>query len=77
MSTRPPARTPLRTAHYEYCWDVARGTPFDFYPTIKDALANKPAGIGDPHGHLLAQLRWDDDGSLCGRARTVKFKAEP
>lgn len=72
MSTR---RDP-RTAHYEYCWDVARGTPFRMYPTIKDALAAKPAGISDPHGLLLAQLVWDDDGTFAGRARPVKFRPD-
>lgn len=72
MSARPDPQR--RTAHYEYAWDAPRGR---FYPTIRDALQDKPAGISDPHGHLLAQLRYDDDGTLCGRARTVQFRPNP
>lgn len=71
MSARPdPER---RSAHYEYAWDVPTGR---FYATIKAALADQPASITDPTGRLLAQLRYDDDGSLIGQARPVRFRGD-
>jgi len=66
-----------RTAHYEYAWRVERGTPFVLYPSIRAALDHRPPGVVDPQGKLLAQLVYDDDGSLAGQARAVNFRGGP